>query len=93
MIISGLLLPLAELERSASWLGRNAMEQRIVGFHLDHEQHWVAELECGHDQHVRHDPPLTTREWVLTGDGRAEALGRALQCKKCDEGVLPVRST
>ena len=27
------------------------MERRIVGFHQDDEQHWVAELECGHTQH------------------------------------------
>jgi hypothetical protein len=29
------------------------MDRTIVGFHLDDEQQWVAELECGHDQHVR----------------------------------------
>lgn len=33
------------------------MQQRITGFHLDEENHWVAELECGHFQHTRHDPP------------------------------------
>ena len=33
------------------------MKRRIVGFHQDEEQHWVAELECRHNQHVRHDPP------------------------------------
>jgi Protein of unknown function (DUF3565) len=37
------------------------MGQRIVGFHQDNAQHWVAELECGHNQHVRHDPPWTNR--------------------------------
>ena len=29
------------------------MDKRIVGFHQDEEAHWVAELECGHNQHVR----------------------------------------
>ena len=33
------------------------MQQAIIGFHLDEEQHWVAELACGHGQHVRHTPP------------------------------------
>jgi uncharacterized protein DUF3565 len=33
------------------------MQRRIVGYHQDDERHWVAELECGHAQHVRHDPP------------------------------------
>jgi hypothetical protein len=32
------------------------VKRRIVGFHRDDERHWVAELECGHGQHVRHDP-------------------------------------
>jgi hypothetical protein len=34
--------------------GGGGMEQRITGFHLDDESHWVAELVCGHYQHVRH---------------------------------------
>jgi hypothetical protein len=28
-----------------------------VGYHQDEEQNWVAELSCGHQQHVRHRPP------------------------------------
>lgn len=62
------------------------MEQRIVGYHLDDEQHWVAELACGHNQHVRHDPPWTNRPWVVTPKGRAQVLGMPLDCKKCDRG-------
>ena len=60
------------------------MERKIVGFHQDDEQHWVAELECGHDQHVRHDPPWTQRPWVVTPTGRAGVVGQNLNCKKCD---------
>lgn len=60
------------------------MEQPITGFHRDAEQHWVAELACGHSQHVRHEPPLTTRPWVLTESGRSEHLGSMLDCKLCD---------
>ncbi len=62
------------------------MEKRITGFHQDEESHWVAELECGHCQHVRHDPPWTSRPWVTTPEGRAAVLGRVLNCKKCDSG-------
>ena len=65
------------------------MERRIVGFHRDVPQHWVAELECGHHQHVRHDPPWTLRPWVVTEEGRRAALGRLLSCRKCDEGAPP----
>ena len=61
------------------------MQQAIVGFHLDKENHWVAELTCGHGQHVRHDPPWQNRPWVLTKQGRREKLGAMLECKKCEE--------
>lgn len=61
------------------------MERRIVGFHRDDEGHWVAELECGHQQHVRHDPPLMSRLWVLTESGRRSRLGVPLDCIDCEE--------
>ena len=61
------------------------MQQAIVGFHLDEENHWVADLACGHGQHVRHDPPWQNRPWVLTKQGRKEKLGVMLECKKCDQ--------
>ena len=66
------------------------MNQKIIGFHQDEEQHWVADLECGHAQHVRHDPPWMEREWVITPEGRATRLGTALNCVRCDELGLKV---
>jgi Protein of unknown function (DUF3565) len=63
------------------------MEQPITGFHLDDESHWVAELACGHFQHVRHNPPWTVRPWVLTEEGRRDMLGTCLRCKKCETGA------
>jgi len=67
------------------------MKRRIVGFHQDDESHWVAELDCGHNQHVRHKPPWTTRAWVTTPEGRRARLGMALDCRKCDAGAPPDR--
>ncbi|HEX7035175.1 MAG TPA: DUF3565 domain-containing protein [Pseudomonadales bacterium] len=67
------------------------MQQPIVGFHLDRENHWVAELACGHDQHVRHDPPWTERPWVVTEAGRRGRIGHLLNCRKCDAGAPPDR--
>ena len=61
------------------------MQISIVGFHLDTEGHWVADLACGHGQHVRHDPPWMQRSWVLTEQGRAGRLGTKLECKQCDK--------
>ena len=60
------------------------MERKIVGYHQDEEGHWVADLECGHTQHVRHNPPWINRPWVTTPEGRAQALGTVLNCLKCD---------
>ena len=59
------------------------MDRRIIGYHQDDEGHWVAELECGHWQHVRHSPPWMNRPWVTTAEGRTAALGTALDCRKC----------
>jgi len=62
------------------------MQQPIVGFHTDEQGDWVAELRCMHNQHVRHDPPWTIREWVLTEAKRTARLGETLNCLKCDRG-------
>lgn len=59
------------------------IERRIVGFHQDEEYHWVADLECGHGQHVRHAPPWRSRPWVVTPEGRSAQLGTTLRCVKC----------
>ncbi|MCY3956526.1 MAG: DUF3565 domain-containing protein [Nitrospira sp.] len=61
------------------------MNQRIIGFHRDEHGDWVADLECGHGQHVRHDPPWSERPWVVTPQGRERMLGETLACKKCNE--------
>jgi hypothetical protein len=61
------------------------MEQRMVGFHKDTHGDWVADLECGHTQHVRHKPPWENRPWVTTPEGQATKIGQVLHCKLCDE--------
>lgn len=62
-------------------------DQPIVGFHQDEHHDWVARLACGHQQHVRHDPPWINRPWVVLPEGRAQALGQVLKCRKCDAGA------
>lgn len=64
----------------------------ITGFHQDDEGHWVAELECGHQRHVRHQPPWTNRPWVITPEGREQVLGTLLTCRTCaqEAGAGPV---
>ena len=63
------------------------MDRRIVSFRQDDEGHWVAELECGHTQHVRHDPPWQVRPWVLDALERERRIGTLLACGRCREGI------
>ena len=65
------------------------MLRPIEGFHQDEHADWVAELGCGHGQHVRHKPPFWTREWTQTAEGRASRLGAELDCVRCDRFELP----
>jgi Protein of unknown function (DUF3565) len=61
------------------------LKRRVIGFHQDDELHWVADLECGHTQHVRHDPPWQVRAWVTTAEGREAHIGMELDCRLCSE--------
>jgi hypothetical protein len=60
------------------------MKRKIVGYHRDDRQDWVAELDCGHGQHVRHNPPWVSRPWVESREGRDAMLGFELDCKLCE---------
>ena len=61
----------------------------ITGFHQDAEGDWVADLACGHSQHVRHRPPWQSRPWVVNEAGRAAKLGASIQCPACRMPELP----
>jgi hypothetical protein len=65
------------------------VETRFTGFHLDEAGDWVAELACGHTQHVRHKPPWQVRPWVTTSEGRASRIGQSIDCPLCDAGAKP----
>jgi tellurite resistance-related uncharacterized protein len=60
------------------------MKRAIVAYHRDEEDHWVAELDCGHNQHVRHQPPFFNRPWTQSREGRDGMLGEKLNCVRCD---------
>ena len=59
-----------------------SVERAIIGFHQDEFDDWVADLECGHTQHLRHQPPWQERPWVVSAEGRADRIGEASGCKK-----------
>ncbi len=65
------------------------MERVITGFHEDEMGDYVAELSCGHNQHVRHRPPFQLRAWVLNDATRQDRVGAALECPLCDRAELP----
>lgn len=62
-------------------------KRAMVAFHQDERGDWVAVLDCGHYQHVRHNPPMSERPWVVMEQGRASFLGYGLPCKKCLQGA------
>jgi hypothetical protein len=64
-----------------------AMQQPIAGYHKDEDSHWIAELDCGHNQHVRNKPPFINIPWVESEPGRKSMPGYKLNCKKCDLGL------
>jgi tellurite methyltransferase len=65
------------------------VERSITGYHRDEVGDRVAELVCGHNQHVRHRPPFQIRPWVLTEGEREARVGAPLECPLCDRAELP----
>jgi Protein of unknown function (DUF3565) len=60
------------------------LKRTIIALHQDEQGDWVADLECGHTQHVRHNPPWVERAWVTTPEGRQNRIGDTLDCRQCD---------
>jgi len=65
------------------------MKRKIIGYHQDEKKDWVADLDCFHGQHVRHEPPFFNRPWSDTAEGRACKLGEVLDCVRCDDLEFP----
>ncbi len=65
------------------------VERTIMGFHEDDRGDHVAELACGHGQHVRHQPPFRLRPWIVDPGERAERIGATLDCPLCDRAERP----
>jgi len=58
---------------------------RIQGFHKDEEGYWVADLDCGHTRHMRHNPPWQERDWVVARASREARIGQDIDCAECEE--------
>lgn len=59
------------------------MKRKIVYFYKDENNEWTAKLECGHSQHMRHNPPFKKREWITSKKDREKYIGHKVNCKKC----------
>jgi hypothetical protein len=55
-----------------------------VRFEQDATGDWVAELSCGHRQHIRHRPPFEVRPWVLEAGSRDAKIGTGRDCPLCE---------
>lgn len=67
------------------------MHQAITGYSQDDEGHWMAKLDCGHHEQMRHDLPKANNAWVLTKAGRDDKVGVVLICSNCIAGIAPNR--
>jgi hypothetical protein len=67
------------------------MQTTIQGFHQDELGDWVAELRCGHTQHMRHRPPWQNRSWVAQEAERAQRIGAVIDCSLCDRDSEPLK--
>ena len=65
------------------------MQRPIAELVQDKAGDWIALLNCGHRQHVRHQPPFAERAWVTTSEGRVAQLGQPLACPQCDRFEWP----
>ena len=72
------------------YIGLN-MHHAITGYFQNDAKQWIARLDCGHDQTLIHNPPVTNNAWVLTQTGRDDKIGVILVCTKCIAGVSPDR--
>lgn len=64
------------------------MQQEIISFNQDEINDWCAVLQCGHRQHMRHNPPWQNRAWVLDDEQRKSKIGTTLNCVLCDKESL-----
>ena len=68
---------------------RQPPQSKIVEFRSDAAGQWIAELACGHSQHVWHKPPFQQVPWVTSAAERARRIGASLPCPLCLMPKLP----
>lgn len=49
----------------------------------------VLRLDCGHDRHVHHRPPLSSHAWVEDDMACEARVGQAIECLRCGQRLVP----
>jgi tellurite resistance-related uncharacterized protein len=49
----------------------------------------VLGLDCGHQRHVRHRPPLSSHPWVRDDAACEQRVGQRIECLRCGQRLLP----
>jgi tellurite methyltransferase len=65
------------------------MQRRILSFETDEDGDWRVRLDCGHQRHLRHDPPREVRPQLSDPHAREEAIGQEIECGRCDQRLIP----
>ncbi len=65
------------------------MERAVTGYQADENGDLVAELACGHDQHVQPQPLLQLRDRIAGPVRNAACLGALLDCPLRDRTEMP----
>lgn len=66
-----------------------AIARRMLGFVVDVDGDWIAQLECGHRRHIRHRPPLSNFPWITDEAARAGKIGESIECPRCARLEVP----
>lgn len=62
--------------------------RKMLSFSPDGDA-WIAALDCGHNRHVRHRPPLSSFPWIDDAEGRRAHVGQLIECGRCAQRIWP----
>jgi tellurite resistance-related uncharacterized protein len=61
----------------------------ITGWRREAPDVVVLHLDCGHDRHVHHRPPLSSHAWVQDDAATAARVGHPIECLRCGQRLPP----
>jgi len=64
----------------------------IVGWRRESPDAVVLRLDCGHERHVHHRPPLSSHPWARSDAECQERVGAEIECLRCGQRLVPDRA-